>query len=245
MTSPGTLLRLERERQKKSLQELAAETRIASKYLDALEHDEPGRLPGDFFYRTWAKQYAMALGIDSTEFDIGIQEVGPRREFDVLQALCENYQPVRNGKHRPVMSAKAAALLLIGAGFAGSAAFGVWRNAQEEPWVAAAATAPNAGSDEMTSTAPASVPPQSAPAAREGSDPPHANPAETRTAIEGSLELVAREKTWVSVSADGRTLFAGVLNANEVRRFALASGGRLLTGNAAGVSGSLERPECR
>jgi len=51
----------------------------------------------------------------------------------------------------------------------------------------------------------------------------------------GVVKLAATEKTWVSVSTNGKTLFAGVLEPAETRQFHGVENGKLVTGNAAGI----------
>lgn len=50
-----------------------------------------------------------------------------------------------------------------------------------------------------------------------------------------SLQLQATEKTWVSLSAGGKTLFAGILDASERKDLDGLENAKLVTGNAAGL----------
>jgi hypothetical protein len=52
---------------------------------------------------------------------------------------------------------------------------------------------------------------------------------------QGTVQLAATEETWVSVIANGKTLFAGVLQPAETKRFEGIEQARLVTGNAAGL----------
>ena len=49
------------------------------------------------------------------------------------------------------------------------------------------------------------------------------------------VKLAATEKTWVSVTTNGRTLFSGVLEPAETRQFEGVDNAKLVTGNAAGL----------
>ena len=50
-----------------------------------------------------------------------------------------------------------------------------------------------------------------------------------------SVGLSATERTWVSVSSDGKTVFRGVLRASQTKNIEGLDNAKLLTGNAAGL----------
>ena len=62
------------------------------------------------------------------------------------------------------------------------------------------------------------------------------NPAEAAPVRVG---LSADEKTWVSISSDGKNVFANSLEAHQTKTIEAASKVRLLVGNAGGVEISL------
>ena len=94
--------------------------------------------------------------------------------------------------------------------------------AQSTPPESAATQAPPVVSTQAPATLPAVTP---APALA-----PTALPAGST-----SVELAANEKTWVSLSSDGKTLFAGLLDASQTKSFAVGANAKLLAGNAGGV----------
>lgn len=57
----GDVLREERERQKRTLEEVAARLAIRREYLAALEHDELDRLPPGVYGRRFVEEYARLL----------------------------------------------------------------------------------------------------------------------------------------------------------------------------------------
>src|SRR5260370_25170989 len=57
------------------LAEVAARTRIARRYLEAIEADDRGSLPSSFFYKSFLHQYASVLSIDTAELDAEIDRV--------------------------------------------------------------------------------------------------------------------------------------------------------------------------
>src|SRR5271154_6774981 len=54
---------------------VAARTRIKTKYLQAIEANDPKSLPGGFFYKSFAHQYATFLGVDTKAIDAEIDRV--------------------------------------------------------------------------------------------------------------------------------------------------------------------------
>ena len=64
MTSVGSILRKERESQGRAIAEIAAQLCLTKRYLQAIEEDDTAGVPGLFFYKNFAKQYAAILGID-------------------------------------------------------------------------------------------------------------------------------------------------------------------------------------
>lgn len=65
MASPMTALGLEQIRRRKgvSLNEIAESTKISTFFLQAIETEQFGKLPGGLFNRSYIKQYAAAVGI--------------------------------------------------------------------------------------------------------------------------------------------------------------------------------------
>jgi cytoskeletal protein RodZ len=60
----GTFLRLAREQRGMSLQELAVTTKISARVLEALERNDPSKLPGGIFSRAFVRAYAREVGLD-------------------------------------------------------------------------------------------------------------------------------------------------------------------------------------
>lgn len=60
----GKLLKLERERRNLSLADLSAELKISETNLQHIEDGNPSALPGDLYFNLFGRSYAEALGID-------------------------------------------------------------------------------------------------------------------------------------------------------------------------------------
>jgi cytoskeleton protein RodZ len=65
MQTLGQRLRAEREKKGLSIAELAGRTRIRADYFQAIENDRPELFPGQFFYRSFLRQYAELLELPS------------------------------------------------------------------------------------------------------------------------------------------------------------------------------------
>lgn len=244
MPSPGKLLQQERLKRAVTLSALATETCICTRYLQAIEEDDLKVLPGDFFYRSFLKQYAQALHLDQQTTDKILAEVQPVPEIDPVPALTLAYQTAQNegrssGLYRP---STRVALALLGTVLIGcSGLFAIWHrtHAQEESAAEPAATPPSTAvtpapqrSTPAPVVEPIPLPPAPRETARVVAPPPENQPVEAGK-IQVALE--AKEKTWVSLSSHGKTVFRGILKQAQTKSFAVSEHAKLMTGNAAGL----------
>jgi cytoskeleton protein RodZ len=261
MDSVGSRLKKTRQQQNRTISEIAAETRIGSRYLEAMERDDLSPFPGIFFYRNWTKQYAASLHIEDAELLAGIDRAATEPEVDVLPALSQAYTPHRSVRPSSRFGRQAAALVLIAVTAGGSAVYAWWHRTQEtnEVPIAAAPATPS------TVAAPSALPTDPAPTSAETttatvqteSSAPTANGApafsspaassheaapevvsanNTHASSGATLQVSARENTWVSISSGGRTVFSGTLGPGETKLVETSGEAKLLTGNAAGVT---------
>ena len=49
------------------------------------------------------------------------------------------------------------------------------------------------------------------------------------------VDIAAKEKTWVSLSSHGKTVFSGILDTAQTKNFAVTEHAKLMTGNAGGL----------
>jgi len=70
----GISLRALREQKKIKLRRIADETRIAIRYLDAIEEERFDRFPGEFYFKSFAGEYARSLGLDPGKVLPDLQE---------------------------------------------------------------------------------------------------------------------------------------------------------------------------
>jgi cytoskeleton protein RodZ len=258
MQSVGERLRLARESQNRTLASIANETRISLRYLEAIEADQPSKLPGYIFYRSWVKQYAGILGLNYAELESEIEKANAPVEVDPLPILSASYHATQSVRPSALQAASlwwAAGLLLLVFGLC-TGLYALW-SSNWRPWqhrpspessaaspvtqpppavtpVAPQAQAPNqAAVEPAASPAPSVAAPETTPLKAETPKAESAKPESQPGKI--SVNLSAKEKTWVSVVSDGKTVFSGVLDASQTKEIASDENARLLTGNAAGL----------
>lgn len=234
MPSAGELLRYEREKRNRTLSEIATETCICTRYLQAIEAGDTKILPGDFFHRSFIRQYADCLKLDQALTKRILDAVEPTPEidpfpmFNIPEQIAQVEQRSRPLAHVP---GRVAAMLLFIVLAGCSGLFALWNRAQEEsdPALVAARTVAALSAEAQDQAQAPVSPPQELQAEAAAPVVAMANP-ETIT-----VDVAAKEKTWVSVSSKGRTVYAGTLDPEETKNFALGENAKLLTGNAAGL----------
>jgi cytoskeleton protein RodZ len=238
MATAGQLLRKERIQRNRNLSQIATETCISSRYLEAIEEDNLDVLPGDFFYRSFIKQYAQALNLSDRETGEIIAAALPFEEIDPIPALTEAMEKTesegRSSGLRRTPTGVALALLatvLVGC----SGLYAIWHSAQVEKEISPepdTAQSPQAAASQTPRAegVPPSVPtPEPAWPAAPAATPSQQDPGKIQ------VDLAATETTWVSLQSEGKTVFSGVLDPAQTKNFAVAERAKLMTGNAAGL----------
>ena len=222
----GEQLKAAREAQGITLREVSEQTRIALRYLEALEANDFKPLPGGVFNRSFIRTYAKYIGFDDNE--------ALRLYADATQAqTSEEEAPLMMPRHKVYTDENVArspltnlllvggALLLLAAGMYG---FLRWYKQSGAPVVTATPTPTLAA----TNTPPANVPPpvtNASPGASPlaspagspgaGAPPPTPPPAGSFT-----VQVRAKDKgVMVATGADGEKLSLFKLNAGESRDY--------------------------
>lgn len=235
MASFGENLRRERELRGITLPELANATKIAQRYLEALERNRFEQLPGGIFNRGFVRAVARYLKLDES-FWVSEFVRAAHEEPDVVA----RYALVPPG---PPASARVSlwSFLLLVAVFAG-AAYLVHDARLRRAAEAASAPATREVLAVTTSSTPATPGPTAAKAlepVRETRAAPSPAPASASVAApqpgELRLQVDVLEEAWVSVAVDGRTRYEGVLKSGESRTFRGGQQIELTTRNASAV----------
>jgi cytoskeletal protein RodZ len=252
MISVGETLRRARLEQSLDLSALAARTKINVKYLKAIESDDRQGLPSSFFYKSFVHQYAKSLALDTQEIDAEVDRVlsadAPLPLPGYESVVSRNVSPMTSAPrfHSRRTYASAAALVLVVAGCTG--VYMLWRDWR--PTLSVQAVIQSVRSLAKTRIAQASssgekqtrkrmeqrvMTPAPAPRYVEAaaSEPPGSELA--RPGYKVTLDLLAHETTWVSVSSDGKPVFSGILQPNQSKTVGGKESAKMRVGNAAGI----------
>lgn len=197
----GGKLRQARERRGISLRQIAASTKIAAAALDALERNDISKLPGGIFSRAFVRSYAVEVGLDPDEtvrefLDRFNQEPPPSAEAVAAIPDEEKEFEQRQRKAGVVLGIVVAAIPVI--------ILVLYFALRSRP------APPPAPEPAQTAAAPVEIPPAPpAPAADAG--------APSAVSLTGrlTLDLHPTSACWVSLTVDGRKLFARVMQPGE------------------------------
>jgi cytoskeletal protein RodZ len=250
MTVVGEKLRRERVRQGIGLADLAHDTRINLKYLEAIESGDSSRIPGGFFYRSFVRQYALALSMDPGELESDLERNREAEAAILSAALAAAQFPIKQpdpmitaANHRPASGRTwTYVLLLVGVAAGCSMFYSWWR--QIETGASTAIARPAARVPDAKAEA---VPARNQPVSRPISNPDAGVAARTEPAAtmpvavpepgdKVVIELSVREATWLSISSDGKTVFSGMLEPSQTK----VLGGKSRTLLRVGNAGALE-----
>lgn len=226
----GEKLQRERLRNRLSLEDVSAATKISVRFLKAIEAEDFEVLPGLIFSRNFVKQYAGFLKLDPAP----LLELLPHFDLETAPLPQPPARPPQSSWDPRWNSTIASAAWILLAGGAAIGAY-VHFNKSSHPitTVRAQTTPPKpAIAPEPPKPAPV-VPPESASVLQEAAATSTADTHHVRVA------LTAREDAWVQATADGKTLFATTLKAGETRPIDADQYVKIRTGNAGGIDISL------
>jgi cytoskeleton protein RodZ len=211
--SVGEQLKDERVRRGKSLADVATDTRIPIRHLEAIERSEYGQLPGATYAVGFTRSYARAVELNESKLISELRAELSQSGHNNYPTPTQSYEPTDPSRVPPRGLAWAAAgilvLLVIG--------YFVWRG---NTIGAGAPVAPEAAVPEVAATTTAT------PA------------AEVATDTNGEVVLTATEDVWLKIyDADGKRLYENTLKANE--KYSVpkdANGPMILTGRPDALS---------
>jgi cytoskeleton protein RodZ len=249
MSGIGEQLRQARLARGIGLQEIASETRISSRYLEALEKEDFKTLPGALFARNFARQYAAHVGLDPSLIEKNLEQAFPKEPDPVLEQQATqhghiDFQPLKDsfsfdsGSWRRARWSAVALVAVLGAG---SAIYMGW---QELGGIFAEARLA-ARTQQSAEPAAAPTPTSTQTPAGEGASQEvsltAANPTPgtessiTISADGMAVQVVASEATWVSMTANGKQIFSGILEPNQRKLISGVARAKLVVGNAGGI----------
>src|SRR5215212_6476863 len=157
LPTAGERLRAAREKQKLSLEDVAAQTRIPQRHLESIEAGEWDSLPAPTYTIGFAKNYAAVVGLDRAEIGDQLrEEMGGQRFAATSADVFEPADPRRTMPKSLVIGAVVAAVLLI------ALMSFLNRRSLDQPEPATNAAATTNESAPPAATGPAPAPPQAA-----------------------------------------------------------------------------------
>ncbi len=235
MDSIGDMLRRARTARGLTLDDVAARTRISRKHLEAIERGDRAAVPGGFFYKSFVRQYATALGngdsslADDVEDILASEQIPSPGGHDVQPLNLTAPRPLNERSSPSSFSTSAYAGLLILAVAGATGLYMLWRRAEQPPSPPQTAAAPIA---KPALPVQSSQPPP-APVAERAPAAAPAKPVSPADKI--AIEIAATDPTWISVTADGKNLFADTLAPGQTKTFDARDNARLRIGNAGGI----------
>jgi cytoskeletal protein RodZ len=260
MNSVGSILRSARERQGRGVAEIADELCLTQQYLRAIEEDDVKNLPGIFFYKNFVRQYAAIVGVKESEIRQGVEALTaaagePALPGALAQPPVRPMDPIVADANRYFASTRLGLSVggLVAVLMACSAFYAWWIRPKE---VAAAKPRPQAAvvqqvvQQSVQPASPTIIQPasQPAPVAVASQNPPAAQNAtvqvtaetQTQTTIDGInhvvLNLAATEKTWLSITSEGKRIFSGFLEPSQTKILTGLDAARMTVGNAGGIN---------
>ena len=226
LSGVGTRLYRERESQGRSLDEIAAATKIPQRHLEAIEAEDLDALPGVLFTRNFVRQYAVALKLDPEPLLAALPKVD-HASGPLPVAPKDPRSPRWDSREKSLAKAAVWMVVLLGGAtviyrklsLPSDPATGMATSVHASP------AAPVAQSPVPQSPAPPPLP------AVNTSVNPDASPVQ--------VTITALRSSWVGLTADGKSSFAGTLEPNETKEISATEQVKLVAGNAGGVTVSL------
>ena len=213
-TSFGEQLRLAREARGVSLREISEQTRISTRYLEAIEADDYKRLPGGIFNKSFIKAYAKYIGFDEHEALEGYARTAREQGASPDDVVSTPYQPrvYTDGNSRSPLVTLLLTVLILAILSLGVYAAMHWYQRREAGAVGDAGDTTSSVPPAAQSNA-ASVPPAQAGA-------PTTNAQATNVpAASFTVQIKAREKVWTKTRVDETDATENTLEATETKEF--------------------------
>ena len=248
MTNFGASFRKAREAAGLPLDKIAAETRISTRFLLAIESEDFHLLPGGVFNRGFVRAYAAHLGMDPEQAVTEYSRISSTTD-EPLEVLRNVERETSRRAERNLYPIIFGLLLLLVAVY-----YFVNRGSTSKPVESAV---PNAVPEASTPPPPTEPPgilaaPSLAqigaieplpsigattPAAREPSNRPAEAQANSPFSVPALvLELEVKELTWIRISTDGLVALNDSMSPGTTRRFSAERSIDVTLGNAAGAS---------
>jgi cytoskeleton protein RodZ len=229
LPSFGQKLKSEREKRAITLEQISSSTKIGTRMLKALEEENFNQLPGGIFNKGFVRAYARHVGLDEDQAIADYLQASGQN--DVAKSAAEaEAKAIPEEPREPSApwqipwGSLAAVLLLL------ALALSLWSRRQHKNEAHPESPAPTAP-EERTANPPANanltqattptkdVSPAPKPAFASANSVLAATPAPATATPAGEFTVVilAREDSWLSITADGKSVFEDTLLAENQR----------------------------
>ena len=226
MESVGTTIQKARLQAGLSLNQVSADTCIPVKVLGAIEEDELGSISSAFFYSSFVRQFGKTVGLSDATLEPLVAAVVTKIPAPLIPGQQESLlrrisvKPLRRKRNLrwlyPVLSL--TFVLVACSGF-----YAYWEKIKLSALLS-----------QTHSRVVAALPSADQPG--HASPQPAAQSTLVATTASFHVELSAVERTWLSIQADGKQVFAGTLEVDQTKVLEGRKEGQLRTGNAGGIS---------
>jgi len=254
--SLGPRLKREREQRKISLDDISVSTKIAPRFLIAIEEEHFDQLPGGIFNKGFVRAYARHLGLDEAQaiadYVAASGAVLPENQpIEVLEpSVAEVPEPeAADPASRIPWEVLAIVLLVVAFGFALWGFHSREKSARPslvpKPLPSENSAAPAASARETSPAAPAA--PSTSTSPQPSAPPPSAAPSPPRAAAPDPgaflVQVKARQDSWVVISADGKEIMQDTLRASAEKSIGARDQVVIRTGNAGALDISFNGKE--
>ena len=235
----GASFRKARESRNVSLDKIAVETRISTRFLLAIENEQFELLPGGIFNRGFIRTYAERLGLDPEESIAAYEKLSraAEQEPEAQEAVIGRGRTTKV----PVYFVAGTGLLILVIVFYVNSGHSRQALVTANPPVAEASApkpdetpAPEAVANAEPAPAVAAPQPTATPPATPTAKPPAPAAVSNAPVV---VEMEVREESWIKLAADGTTLVSSeILRVGTVRRYTANTSMDISIGNAGGVT---------
>jgi cytoskeletal protein RodZ len=255
----GTFLRQAREKRGISLQQVSVTTKISARVLDALERNDPSKLPGGIFSRAFVRSYAQEVGLDPERTvatfvaafpeESGAEDMPSATTAEETEAFQSRRRVATTLVRVLVTSLVVVVLGLIYVTMKGSKATPA--PSVSEPGAMPSLRPPAAAQQEAPAPPAASQPEVAAGVPEPAMAPPSpSTPPQPDVTAGGPVDpavgqgaplvvIVASDLCWLSVTVDGNRLLARNLQAGERLEYRVRTRVTMITGNASALAVTL------
>ncbi|HYR43451.1 MAG TPA: RodZ domain-containing protein, partial [Terriglobia bacterium] len=234
MANFGASFKQARESKGIPLDQIAAETRISTRFLQAIEDEEFNLLPGGIFNRGFVRTYAEKLGLDADQAVSIYERLTAAREAAEPPA-APTVRGEKKNRHLYPVAIGGLVLLIVIFYVVTKESSNLAQTAGPPPPPQASAPATPAAPPVVQPAPPASAPtPTTAAPEATPSPAPESQPAPGAEPLRVDIDV--NDQTWIKVDTDGMVVNPGeLLEPGMKRHFAAQKSIDLVIGNAAGL----------